>query len=149
MSFKFMNRDHISSIECICNRYSMHYYHRLQSLELDFSQLVRKTIETRCKNELARNYLRRVEESVIKHLQDKRSEFKERWCCFYEHKFIQNQVFPRAEGGWCKYAGAKRQYYMIEDYKIVTSTDMGQMKADSNESPIGKADPMVVQSAEY
>lgn len=61
---------------------------------------------------------------VSQHIKSKKEEFKFRWRNYYEAKYVQNDLYyPRIKGQWWKSPGAKREYNLIENYKIVTPTE--------------------------
>jgi len=127
-TFRFKDRSSITSVDYLYTRYNLGYYHRLESLQADFRHLIQTVIDTRCKNQLARDYVNRVLQQAMQHLERKRNDFNTKWRFFFEHKFRENQqIHPHVEGEWYKFPGAKRQYYTIEDYKIVTQADMGKL----------------------
>ena len=67
-------------------------------------------------------------ETAIKHIDRKKNDFGHKWRLFFENKFkVNRDSYPRVEWEWQKYAGAKRQYYTVEDYKVVTCRDMGKL----------------------
>ena len=61
------------------------------------------------------------------HFDRKRSEYPAKWRPFFETKFRENALNPKVEHSWQKYPGAKRQYFTIDDYKVITCEDMGKL----------------------
>lgn len=55
-----MDRRKVESIDCLYERYKLGYYHRLDSLQSDFSALIERVLKGRCKNKLAKDYIERV-----------------------------------------------------------------------------------------
>jgi len=53
-------------------------------------------------------------------LERKKNDFNIKWRSFFESKFKENLVHPRIDGDCFKFPGAKRHYYTIDDYKVVT-----------------------------
>ena len=58
--YKFKDRSNIKTVDHLYQLYNLGYYHRIETLQDDFRFLVEKVIRTRCKNELAKEYLNRV-----------------------------------------------------------------------------------------
>ena len=59
------------------------------------------------------------------HLDRKKTDFSAKWRSYFDNKFRENKEYnPRVEWEWSKFAGAKRQYFTIDDYKVVTCEDM-------------------------
>jgi len=55
---------------------------------------------------------------------------------------------PRFEHEWSKFAGAKRQYSIINDYQVVTQADMGHLKSKVDQEKL-EVSPEVINSPEY
>lgn len=97
------------------------YYHSLSDLMEDMEIITRKAIKQRCLNELSKAYLTNVLSKACTLIKSKKEAYKTQWRLFYEAKYAQNDLFyPRLKGEWHKAPGAKREYNLIEDYKIVT-----------------------------
>lgn len=60
---------------------------------------------------------------AMQHLERKKSDFNIKWRSFFENKFRENALNPKVEYEWQKYAGAKRQYFTVDDYKVTTCDD--------------------------
>lgn len=128
----------------------MGYYHSLEKLQEEFKQLIERTIRTRCKNQLAIDYLNRVMVQCMQHIDRKKNDFNAKLRSFYETKFKENAMMnPKVEWEWAKFAGAKRQYLNIDDYKVVTDTNMGKLKDSLNQETVNVVDEANVESAEY
>ena len=117
----------MKTIDHLYALYNLGYYHKLETLQDDVRFLVEKVIRTRCKNELAKSYLDKVLQSSLQHLDRKKNDFNVKWRSFFENKFRDNALNPKVEYEWQKYAGAKRQYFTIDDYKVITCADMGKL----------------------
>ena len=65
----------------------MGYYLKLESLQEDFTALVARVTANRCKNHLAREYLAKVYQAAMAHLDRKKNDFNAKWRAFMESKF--------------------------------------------------------------
>lgn len=128
----------------------MGYYHSLDKLQDEFKQLIERTIKNRCKNQLAIDYLNRVMAQCMQHIDRKKNDFNAKLRNFYETKFKENGMMnPKVEWEWSKFAGAKRQYINIDDYKVVTDTNMGKLKNSLNPETVNVIDATNIESEEY
>lgn len=99
--FKYKDRSFIQTIDNLYNQYNMGYYHRLETLQDDFRYLVEKVIRTRCKNQLAKDYLNKLLVAAITHLDRKKNDFNSKWRTFYDNKFRENKEFnPSVSYEW-------------------------------------------------
>lgn len=90
----------------------------------DFELLIKDIIKSRCQNLTAKVYLGFVLQRISQFIKTKKEEHKLKWRNFYEAKFAQNDLYyPRIKGQWWKSAGPKREYNLIENYKIVTPAE--------------------------
>ena len=114
----------------------MGYYHKLETLQDDLTQLVERVTRTRCRNQLAKDYLAKVLQSGLLHLDRKKTEFVSKWRSYMEGKFRDNEDNPRVLYEWSKFAGAKRQYFTIDDYRVTTGQDMLKLPENLNQATI-------------
>ena len=126
----------------------MGYYHSMDDLIGDFKAIVAHAQEVRCRNRLARNYLEKVKGTALQHMERKRNDFVARWRAFFDSRFRENEE-PRVNGSWFKYPGAKRQYFSIDDYRVVTCADMKKLPANLNEETLPQVLQVNTASEEY
>ena len=72
---------------------------------------------------MARDYLTKVLQSSLQHLDRKKNDFGNKWRAFFEAKFKANLANPHVNGNWYKSGGPKREYNNIDNYKIVVTED--------------------------
>ena len=83
--------------------------------------VVAKCLSTRCLNGLSKIYLTYVVSKSLSLIKIKEEEFKLKWRSFYENKFAFNDgMYPKVRGSWYKEAEPKREYNILENYRIST-----------------------------
>jgi hypothetical protein len=121
IDFKYESRNDIESVDDIWQRVEFSYYHSLSDLQRDFEILFTKVLQFRCLNTLAKVYVTQVYTKSIGLIKSKKDEFKEKWRTLYDSRFQNNDInYPKVLGSWYKAAGPKRDYNIIENYKILT-----------------------------
>ena len=122
---QFIIREEIESLNQIEDKYYTNCYPNLKRLLDDISSLVRKTIEKRCKNDLAKvfmtNFLCKCTEIINKY----KHEYRAAWIRYYQIKLFNNEAQNCMVGGgnpnvWYNHfdESTKRQYFDIQDYKV-------------------------------
>ena len=95
---------------------------------------------------MARDYLTKVLQSSLQHLDRKKNDFGNKWRAFFEAKFKANLANPHVNGNWYKSGGPKREYNTVENYKIVvtedTNTKARASQADQHEKPTHEIDEL-------
>ena len=72
-------------------------------------------------NLLAKVYVSQAYSKSIGLISSKKEEFKTKWRLQYEGRFADNeQNYPKVRGSWYKASGPKRDYNIIQNYKILT-----------------------------
>lgn len=80
-----------------------------------------KAISERCQNSLAKVYLTILLTKAVIFIKTKKEEYKARWRNYFDSKFmIIDQNYPKVRGNWYKAAGPKRDYNILQNYKITT-----------------------------
>lgn len=121
IDFKYESRFDIESVDDIWQRVEFSYYHSLSDLQRDFEILFSKVLQFRCLNTLSKVYLTQVYTKSIALIKSKKEEFKEKWRVLYDSRFQNNEnSYPMVHGSWYKAAGPKRDYNIIQNYKILT-----------------------------
>jgi hypothetical protein len=93
----------------------------MTDLQRDFEILITKIITERCINLLSKVYTTNIFTRATNLIKAKRDEFKSKWRSYYEAKFLQNESnYPKVIGSWFKAAGPKRDYNILQNYKITT-----------------------------
>jgi hypothetical protein len=119
--YKFESRYDMETIDEIWERAENWFYHSLSDLIKDLELIVQKNISQRCLNALAKVYLTYVLTKSVALIKSKAEDFKARWRHFYDTKFAFNDsMYPKVRGSWYKEAGPKRDYNILENYKIST-----------------------------
>lgn len=132
--YDFLPTEQQVSLDDLYEKFSIGYYHSLDSLEADLIKLVATTKATRCKNDLACKYMDHFQNGAVACLKKKQEEFLKKWRTFYEGKFVTNQSSSRMEN-WYKSAGPRRHYNYITDYKVVTSLSASERAVQKKEQP--------------
>lgn len=68
----------------------MHGYHDIKKLIDDFTYLIHRTINERCRNSLAQAYLTYVLQKSVGVIKSKTKEFKTKWRKAFEDRFNLN-----------------------------------------------------------
>ena len=94
-------------------------------------------MKNRCLNIAAKVYLSCMLQRINSFMKSKKEEFKQKWRNYYEAKYAYNdQYYPRIKGSWWKTPGAKREYNLLDNYKIVTPSEPSNKYLQGNQSQV-------------
>ena len=96
--------------------------------------IVKRSIRERCLNNTAKAYLTGVLSKAATLIKQKKLEYKVKWRSYYESKFVSNELLYPKVKNWWKTPGAKREYNLIDNYKIVTPYDSNPKVINSDKA---------------
>jgi hypothetical protein len=119
--FKYECRLTIETIDDIWDRAERSFYHNLNDLVTDLELVVKRTIAGRCLNQSAKIYCTSLLAKAVAFIKTKKAEFKTKWRSYFDSKFqVIEQNYPKVTGNWYKAPGPKRDYNILQSYKIST-----------------------------